>query len=256
MGPRPKTEENEPDTVLSEAAAGFREAVDVFRVLVVEVPDQGLSVTLDGSQPSRVLAGKGPACALRLTDPQVSRRHAALDLAEGQLRLLDLESTTGTFVNGVRVMDALLRGGEVVGIGCDTLRVEALGECSVAPVPKRGFGKVVGASLEMRRLYPLCERIALSDAPVLIQGETGTGREALAESLHEEGARAGGPFVVFDCTVPDTERGTMIANDGLAHARANGVPRGPAWRRPHYAGKASRRSRSSSSCTWAPQSSA
>src|SRR5215470_5506920 len=59
---------------------------------------------------------------------------------------------------------------------------------------------MIGASTEMRRLYPLCERLAASDVPVILEGETGTGKEVMAESLHEEGPRAAGPFVVFDCT--------------------------------------------------------
>src|SRR5215472_5428973 len=201
MGPRPKAEEAELDTILNEAAASSPAQVAVFHVAVVDGTDRGLELTLDGSQPSRVLVGKSPACALQLTDPQASRRHAALDAAEGRLRLLDLQSTNGTFVNGVCVTDAWLRGGEVIQIGGDTLRVDALGERSVAPVSRaRAFGRVVGASFEMRRLYPLCERIAASAVPVLIEGETGTGKEALAESIHEAGPRAGGPFVVFDCT--------------------------------------------------------
>jgi transcriptional regulator with GAF, ATPase, and Fis domain len=57
----------------------------------------------------------------------------------------------------------------------------------------------------MRRLHPLCERLAQSDVPLVIEGETGTGKEVLAEALHEAGPRAAGPFIVFDCTaVPPT----------------------------------------------------
>jgi two-component system response regulator HydG len=197
---RPTAQESEPDTVLDEAVASVRRD-PAFRLAVIEGQDRGLELVLDGSQPSRVLVGKSPACALRLADPMVSRRHAALDLLEGQLRLLDLESTNGTFVNGVRVMDALLRGGEVIGIGGSALRVDGMGDGLAAAIGKaRSFGKVVGASSAMRRLYPLCERIAASDVTVLVEGETGTGKEALAESLHEAGPRASGPFVVFDCT--------------------------------------------------------
>src|SRR5262249_22135835 len=62
------------------------------------------------------------------------------------------------------------------------------------------FGRVLGASREMRRLYPLCERLAASRVPVVIEGETGTGKEILAESLHEAGPRTAAPFAVFDCT--------------------------------------------------------
>ena len=52
----------------------------------------------------------------------------------------------------------------------------------------------------MRRLYPLLARLAQSTIPVVIEGETGTGKEAVAEAIHEQGPRARRPFVVFDCT--------------------------------------------------------
>jgi DNA-binding NtrC family response regulator len=52
----------------------------------------------------------------------------------------------------------------------------------------------------MRRLYPLLARIAASTVPAVIEGETGTGKELVAEALHEMGPRADGPFIVFDCT--------------------------------------------------------
>ncbi|WXA91505.1 sigma-54 dependent transcriptional regulator [Pendulispora brunnea] len=52
----------------------------------------------------------------------------------------------------------------------------------------------------MRRLYPLLQRVAASDVPVIIEGETGTGKEVLAESIHAQSRRSRGPFIVFDCT--------------------------------------------------------
>jgi DNA-binding NtrC family response regulator len=59
---------------------------------------------------------------------------------------------------------------------------------------------MIGTSAEMRALQPLFARLAASDVPVVIEGETGTGKEVLAEALHAAGPRAGGPLVVFDCT--------------------------------------------------------
>jgi DNA-binding NtrC family response regulator len=175
-------------------------SVATYSLTVVEGPDRGLRFDLDGAT-SRAFLGKGPACELKLADPEVSRRHAVFDSSEVPLRLTDLSSTNGTFVNGVKVIDAHLFGGEAVRIGQTTLRVELVSSAERVPLTQATrFGRTIGASFEMRRLYPLCERLAAKNVPVIIEGETGTGKEVLAESLHEAGPRATGPFMVFDCT--------------------------------------------------------
>jgi two-component system, NtrC family, response regulator GlrR len=61
------------------------------------------------------------------------------------------------------------------------------------------FGNLVGRSAPMRSLFELLRRASVSDATVLIEGETGTGKEATAEAIHREGTRRNGPFVVIDC---------------------------------------------------------
>lgn len=172
-----------------------------YRLVIIEGPDRGQSFTIAAGHPSRVLAGQSPACELRLTDRQVSRRHAGFELAKTHLRVTDLGSTNGTFVNGIAVTDAYLRGGEQIRVGETTLRVDLAEGLTQVPLPvATSFGRLVGASAEMRKLYPLCARIAGATVPVIIEGETGTGKEVLAESIHETGPRASGPFVVFDCT--------------------------------------------------------
>ncbi len=172
-----------------------------FVLRVVAGPDNGKTLRPSTRRRGgRVLLGQSPACTLRLDDRAASRRHAALDPEEGTLHLFDLGSTNGTFVNGIRAIDVVLSGGETVHLGATVVRVEA-GEDVTAQLSDRGrFGSFVGSSDEIRRLYPLIDRIAASEIPVVIEGETGTGKEVLAESLHEEGTRAAGPFVVFDCT--------------------------------------------------------
>src|SRR5262249_52495948 len=64
----------------------------------------------------------------------------------------------------------------------------------------RGLGEIVGESPVMRQLLGLCERVAASDATVLILGESGTGKELLSRTLHRVGPRADQPFVAFDCS--------------------------------------------------------
>jgi two-component system response regulator HydG len=188
-----------------------------FRVTVVDGPDRQACLVIDRSSPSRVYVGTSPTCDLRLTDRRVSRRHLALELADEGLRVSDLDSTNGTYVEGVRIFAVLLAGSQVVRLGETTLRVEQ--ERAVAAPSSSeatSFGSTIGASPEMRRVYLLCEKLALSGVPVLIEGETGTGKEVLAESLHARGPRAQGPFVVFDCTgVPPT----LVESELFGHER-------------------------------------
>lgn len=174
---------------------------EAFVLQVREGPDKGQKFVLDGSCPPRVLVGQSPACELRLTDRLVSRRHAALELRNHVVFLADLGSTNGTSVNGVSIGEAFLRGGEILRLGETTLQISpSVPANPTPPSTATRFGRALGASPQMRRLYPLCERLALSDVPILIEGETGTGKELMAEALHESGPRAAGPFVVFDCT--------------------------------------------------------
>jgi two-component system, NtrC family, response regulator HydG len=173
----------------------------LYSIAVVQGPDQGLRAAVSVTNPSRILVGQSPVCDVRLTDREASRRHAALEPIGDELRITDLGSTNRTWVNEIPIQEAYLRGGESIRIGASVLVVERHAAGPVASLTTAtSFGHVLGASREMRRLYPLCEKLAASNVPVLIEGETGTGKEVLAESLHEMGPRAAGPFIVFDCT--------------------------------------------------------
>jgi DNA-binding NtrC family response regulator len=189
-----------------------------FRLVVVEGFDAGRELHIDGAEPSRVLVGKGPTADFKLVDPSVSRRHLALEIERGRLRVTDLGSTNGTRIDDHEVVDAYARGGEVVRIGSTALRVERLAPLPPDGSPRgaSGFARVIGSSPAMQRLYPLCERLAASNVPVIIEGETGTGKEALAEALHEAGPRAAAPFVVFDCT---TVAATLVESELFGHER-------------------------------------
>ena len=185
---------------------------------VMAGPDVGRALSIDPSdQVGRIFVGKSKACQLELSDPLASRRHFAIEVAGSCARLTDLDSTNGTLVNGVRVFEALLFGGELVRVGDTTIAVR-LGERRTRKLSGATcFGRFLGASPELTRLYPVCERLALSDVPVILEGETGTGKELLAEALHEASPRASGPFVVFDCTTSPS---------GLLEGRLFGHERG------------------------------
>ncbi|MGO8993088.1 MAG: sigma 54-interacting transcriptional regulator [Polyangiaceae bacterium] len=213
---KPPSGEDDLRTELSAAPASQR-PTGAFSLLAIGGPCAGSTVTV--STPGRrMLIGQSEVCDLILPDRRVSRRHLALELAGDSLRVNDLGSTNGTFVAGIRVIDVLLRGGEDVVIGDTTLRVARVtAKLEASDVsPRASFGRVVGSSPAMRALYPLCERLAQTDVTVLIEGETGTGKEILAESIHEAGPRASGPFVVFDCT---TVAPNLLESELFGHER-------------------------------------
>ncbi len=190
-----------------------------FHFVVTKGPDAGSkkSLTVQGNEAGRVFIGKSEACDLKLADALVSRRHAAIEFVEDELRITDLDSTNGTFVNGLRVMGAFLVGGETLQLGDTFIEVERARERNKFSLPSASrFGRLLGASREMRRLYPVCEKLALSDVPIILEGETGTGKELLAEAIHEASPRAAQPFVVFDCT---THAPTLIDSALFGHER-------------------------------------
>jgi DNA-binding NtrC family response regulator len=188
-----------------------------YRVRIVAGGSAGKTVVV-ATPGRRMLAGQSDVCDLVIADRRVSRRHLAFELAGDALRVTDQGSSNGSFVNGLRVLDFLARGGEEVALGDTTLVVERV---AASPDPsavstRTSFGRLVGASPAMRALYPLCERLAQADVTVLIEGETGTGKEMLAESIHEASARASGPFVVFDCT---TVAPSLLESELFGHER-------------------------------------
>jgi DNA-binding NtrC family response regulator len=179
-------------------------------------PDKGLAVEIDDSLPSTLFIGTSECCALRLTDNTCSRRHASVELVEGRPLIRDLGSTNGLYVDHVLVLEAPLAEGQVLRLG-DTLIEVTSRPSEPAPLDERmRFGGVLGQSREMRRLYPLFDRLAQTEVSILIEGETGTGKEVLAESLHDAGPRAQMPFVVFDCT---TVAKGLVESELFGHER-------------------------------------
>jgi DNA-binding NtrC family response regulator len=206
--------DDEQSTVLS-AIEMSPAAEAVFRVTIIDGPDRGVSGVVDGSE--TLLAGQSPICALRLTDAMVSRRHLEMEIVGSRLRVHDLDSSNGTYVGTLRVVEAWLEGGEILVVGESRLHVERVeGAPPARIVTDIAFGEARGVSREMRRLFPIFARLAQVDVPVLIEGETGTGKEVVARSLHGEGARKGGPFVVFDCT---TVAAQLLESELFGHER-------------------------------------
>jgi transcriptional regulator with GAF, ATPase, and Fis domain len=168
-----------------------------MRIAVTTGPDAGQSIDFAGRL---MRIGTSPENDIVLTDDTVSRFHCEIDQVADGIRLRDCGSTNGIFVAGIRIFEALLTGPIALRIGDTTLTVAPLDETiQREQVPSDRFGDVLGHSIRMRELFADLERIAPSDHTVLIEGETGTGKDIIAESIHRSSTRADRPYVVFDC---------------------------------------------------------
>ena len=144
------------------------------------------------------ILGRDPACAIHLDDDEASRHHAEIRPAPSGWVLRNSGSTNGIFIDGRRVEEHTLRGGEVVRVGATFLRFmnQGLAE-TTCRIPVRTAGLVGGPAMNgVRRLL---ERAARADLTVLITGETGTGKEVAARYLHQYGGRPDGPFIAVNC---------------------------------------------------------
>ncbi|HLT32120.1 MAG TPA: sigma 54-interacting transcriptional regulator [Myxococcaceae bacterium] len=180
------------ETIHLQSEARFPRA----RLTVMRGPDAGQHVLLEGQA---VVVGSDEACELRLTDSTVSRRHLELSGGPGGWRIRDLRSTNGVYVGGVQVMDARLTERSRIKIGRSELRFEPERTQVHWPLsPRERFGDAWGKSATIRRVFALLEQAAGATGALVLEGETGVGRETLARGIHQNGPRAGGPFVVVD----------------------------------------------------------
>jgi transcriptional regulator with GAF, ATPase, and Fis domain len=183
-------------------------------LVVVDGPSRGARAAV-GSEIARI--GTADGNDLVLADRTVSRFHCELLVRGNTILIRDCGSTNGTLIDGVRVREAEIPPGTLVRIGGSALRVELGDEPTFVEVSGRSrFGELVGASVEMRRVYAILERLARTDATVLVQGETGTGKDVLARSLHAASPRAQQPFVAVDCgAIPEH----LVESELFGHVR-------------------------------------
>jgi DNA-binding NtrC family response regulator len=195
------------------------QAITVPRLELFVERDAGVAdgrlVVLDGEL---VRIGSHPANGVVLRDARVSRFHCQLELADAGWRLTDSGSLNGTRIHGVRVRDADLPLPECrIELGDSLVRVRALGSAADETVPSWvSFGGLYGASLAMRKLYGLLDKVTRSETNVLVEGESGTGQELVAAELAQRGPRAHGPFVIVDCGAISP---SLIESELFGHAR-------------------------------------
>lgn len=156
---------------------------------------------------------------LVLRDETVSRYHCRVFREGSHYLIRDLDSTNGTFVNRVRVREAWLNPGSTLTLGTSELRFGSFDEkLRLVPSERSRFGDLIGKTPKMREIYAVLEKIAPSDATIVIEGETGTGKEVVARSTHQASRRNNGPFMVFDCgAIPEN----LIESELFGHEKGS-----------------------------------
>jgi DNA-binding NtrC family response regulator len=186
-----------------------------LKLLVLSGPEAGQSHSLGQGQ---YRLGKAPTCDIVLSDKAVSRQHLLLDVREDRVLATDLGSHNGSFFQGARFSELEVPLGGVLTVGTTEFKLvpESSRERSIPLSTRERFGALVGASRKMRELFTFLERVAAGGSDVLIQGETGTGKELCAEALHQESRRAKGPFVIVDLAgIP----GSLIESELFGHVK-------------------------------------
>jgi DNA-binding NtrC family response regulator len=152
-----------------------------------------------------LVVGRDEGAQIVVGDPEVSAIHCELRAVNEGILVKDLGSTNGTFVGSLRVREAVVTTPSEMIVGQTRVLLEPSGKQRVDVGFSDRFGALVGTAPKMRRLFGVLEKVAPTQLSILILGETGTGKEVVAKSVHELSPRKNGPFVVVDCgSIPPT----------------------------------------------------
>lgn len=164
------------------------------------------------------ILGAGSAAQVVIENPGVSRAHVELGLVPEGISVRDLGSRNGTFYLGQRVQAMTLGLGAHIQLGPVEVALDpdldALG--AAEPYPEPSYRGMIGASLAMRQLFGALSRLEGSLVSVLVNGESGVGKELVSRALHEGSSVAAGPLVTVNCGAIAPE---LVASELFGHKR-------------------------------------
>ena len=166
----------------------------------------------------RLVIGRAPQCALVINDPSVSALHVEVRATPDGVHLVDLKSRNGTLIGGNRIVELYLNTPTEFACGSRPLRFVPLGTIDAEPETAEvtRFGRLVGTTRPMQDALQRLRKFPGSDFPMVLTGETGTGKELAARAVHEASARRHKPFVPVNCaSVPEN----LLEDELFGHVR-------------------------------------
>jgi DNA-binding NtrC family response regulator len=161
-----------------------------------------------------IFVGTNESCALRVIDSTVSRQHASLFLNQNSILVKDFESRNGTKFLGAKIKSASVPIGGQISVG--QLVLTFLSASNEKVSEKEELAGVIGSSRAMRKMFAEIEKLAPSHVNVLITGESGTGKDKIANAMHSLSNGAANPFVVFDCAAVTP---TLVESELFGHVK-------------------------------------
>jgi DNA-binding NtrC family response regulator len=146
-----------------------------------------------------VVVGRNESCDLVLEDGKVSALHVELVATERGVRVRDLGSRNGTYIGDTRVGEVYVTSAVSLALGDSVVDLAPTRPSEIDVPDLEGFGPLGGQSPLMRSVFERLKKAAPTDLTVLVTGETGTGKELVAQAIHQASPRAKRPFVVVDC---------------------------------------------------------
>jgi transcriptional regulator with GAF, ATPase, and Fis domain len=172
--------------------------IETCKLVIVDGAGQGTELVV---HKPIVRLGANERNDLVLKDDTVSRFHCEIRRVQDEYLLVDRQSTNGTFVGKMRIREAFLYPNCEILIGNSLVRfVPQVEELRIYPINQKSYGDIIGGSECMHDVYGLIDKVAPSELSVVIEGETGTGKELAARAIHQFSQRAKGPLVIFDCS--------------------------------------------------------
>ena len=164
-------------------------------VLVFSGAEAHLAATELSSRPRAL--GRDDVLGLELEDSRLSRNHAELAVAGGRFVIRDLDSRNGTYLDGERITGERTVDGGVLRLGDTLLVLERDVHPFLGASVSRADGIVIGPALA--RAWRAIAEAARGEDPLLVRGETGTGKELAVDHFHVSSGRAGRPLAAVNC---------------------------------------------------------